>query len=113
MEVDLFGSAILAFQNIVSLERLGFLSFGVLIGLMLGVIPGLGGLVGLSLLLPFTFSMDPYTALAFMMGLQVLFQRSCSECREQWDQRQLFLMDIQWLEKVRQAEHSVPHSLLR
>ena len=72
MEVDLFGSAILAFQNIVSLERLGFLSFGVLIGLMLGVIPGLGGLVGLSLLLPFTFSMDPYTALAFMMGLQAV-----------------------------------------
>ena len=72
MEVDLFGSVILAFQNIVSLERLGFLSFGVLIGLMLGVIPGLGGLVGLSLLLPFTFSMDPYTALAFMMGLQAV-----------------------------------------
>ena len=51
-------------------ERLMFLSFGVIIGLVLGVIPGLGGLVGLSLLLPFTFNMDPYTALAFLMGLQ-------------------------------------------
>lgn len=72
MEVDMLGSAVLAFNNMMSLERLGFLSFGVLIGLVLGVIPGLGGLVGLSLLLPFTFNMDPYTALAFMMGLQAV-----------------------------------------
>ena len=72
MEVDMLGSAIEAFQNMASLERLGFLSFGVLIGLVLGVIPGLGGLVGLSLLLPFTFNMDPFTALAFMMGLQAV-----------------------------------------
>lgn len=72
MEVDMLGSAIVAFNNMMSLERLGFLSFGVLIGLVLGVIPGLGGLVGLSLLLPFTFNMDPYTALAFMMGLQAV-----------------------------------------
>lgn len=49
--------------------RISFLGLGVLIGLTLGVIPGLGGLVGLSLLLPFTFEMDPYTALAFLMGL--------------------------------------------
>jgi TctA family transporter len=72
MEVDMLGSAILAFQNMASVERLGFLFFGVIIGLVLGVIPGLGGLVGLSLLLPFTFNMDPYTALAFMMGLQAV-----------------------------------------
>ena len=31
---------------------------------------GIGGLVGLALLLPFTFSMDPYTALAFLVGVQ-------------------------------------------
>ena len=37
MEVDMLGSAIEAFQNMASLERLGFLSFGVLIGLVLGV----------------------------------------------------------------------------
>ena len=50
MEVDMLASAIEAFHNMASLERLGFLSFGVIIGLVLGVIPGLGGLVGLSLL---------------------------------------------------------------
>lgn len=72
MEADMLGSAVLAFQNMANIERLGFLFFGVIIGLVLGVIPGLGGLVGLSLLLPFTFNMDPYTALAFMMGLQAV-----------------------------------------
>ncbi|MBT5458253.1 MAG: tripartite tricarboxylate transporter permease, partial [Rhodospirillaceae bacterium] len=53
-------------------ERMGFLFLGVLLGLFVGVIPGLGGLVGLSLLLPFTFDMDPYTALALLMGLQAV-----------------------------------------
>jgi len=52
--------------------RLSFVALGVLIGLSLGVIPGLGGLVGLSLLLPFTFNMDPLTALAFLVGLQAV-----------------------------------------
>ena len=49
--------------------RLLFLISGVLMGLVIGVIPGLGGLVGLSLLLPFTYSMDPYAAIAMMLGL--------------------------------------------
>ena len=49
--------------------RLGFLFAGVLMGLVVGVIPGLGGIVGLSLLLPFTYALDPYSAIAMMLGL--------------------------------------------
>jgi TctA family transporter len=49
--------------------RLAFLIGGVLIGLALGVIPGLGGIVGMALLLPFTFDLDPYTAFAFLLGM--------------------------------------------
>lgn len=49
--------------------RMGFLIAGVLIGLGLGVIPGLGGIVGMALLLPFTFDMDAYTAFAFLLGM--------------------------------------------
>lgn len=49
--------------------RLMFLVAGVLMGLTIGIIPGLSGLVGLSLLLPFTYAMDPYSALALMLGL--------------------------------------------
>ncbi len=50
-------------------QRLLFLSMGVLIGLALGVIPGLGGIVGMALLLPFTFDMDPFSAFAFLLGM--------------------------------------------
>ena len=51
-------------------NRLMFVALGTLLGLMIGVIPGIGGLVGLALLLPFTFALDPYTALAFLVGVQ-------------------------------------------
>lgn len=49
--------------------RLAFLGTGVILGLILGILPGVGGLVGMALLLPFTFQLDPYTAFAFLLGL--------------------------------------------
>jgi putative tricarboxylic transport membrane protein len=61
--------ALIALTNLMSVERLGFLVGGVLMGLALGAIPGLGGLVGLAILLPFTFEMDPGAAFAIMIGL--------------------------------------------
>ena len=64
--------ALCAAEIFLNPTRLSFVALGVLIGLSLGVIPGLGGVVGLSLLLPFTFDMDPLTALAFLVGLQAV-----------------------------------------
>ena len=46
-----------------------FLVAGVLLGLSIGVLPGLGGIAGLSLVLPFMFGMDPVSGLALMVGL--------------------------------------------
>ena len=54
---------------LVSPERMAFLLMGVFMGLILGAIPGLGGLVGLTILLPFTFDFDPALALPMMIGL--------------------------------------------
>jgi len=65
----LLDAAIIAFWNLMEPARLLFLFFGVLMGLALGAIPGLGGLVGLAILLPFTFDMDAYKAFALMIGL--------------------------------------------
>ena len=50
-------------------RSLAFLSLGVVMGLSLGAIPGLGGLVGLAILLPFTLDLDPLNAFAVMIGL--------------------------------------------
>jgi TctA family transporter len=49
--------------------RLIYLVGGVLMGLTFGLIPGLTGMIGLALLLPFTFYMDAPAAFALMMGL--------------------------------------------
>lgn len=49
--------------------RLGFLFLGVCMGLALGILPGIGGIAGTALLLPFTYAMDPPTAMALLLGL--------------------------------------------
>ncbi|WP_048646821.1 tripartite tricarboxylate transporter permease [Nitratireductor soli] len=67
--MDVLHMAVSALGIIMDPSRIGFLFIGVLIGLVVGVVPGLGGVVGLSLLLPFTFTMDSYSAFAMMMGL--------------------------------------------
>ncbi len=48
---------------------IGYLVLGVVMGLCVGVFPGLGGIAGLSLLLPFMFGMDPILGLALMIGM--------------------------------------------
>jgi TctA family transporter len=58
-----------AFVIMMEPTRLGFLSLGAFLGLILGILPGVGGLAGTAMLLPFTFTMDPYTAFAFLLGL--------------------------------------------
>ena len=58
-----------AFSLILQPQQLMFLVIGVLLGLSVGVFPGLGGIAGLSLVLPFMFGMDPISGLALMVGL--------------------------------------------
>ena len=48
---------------------IGFLFLGVLLGIWLGAVPGLGGIIGLVLLLPFTFGMEPIPAFALLLGM--------------------------------------------
>lgn len=49
--------------------RFCILVAGVVFGLLLGVIPGLGGVVGLAILIPFTYNLDPYAAFALLLGM--------------------------------------------
>lgn len=58
-----------AFALILQPIVLGYLILGVVMGLCIGVFPGLGGIAGLSLLLPFMFGMDPILGLALMIGM--------------------------------------------
>jgi len=71
--MDLIGTALPALSEAIHLifqpQQLLFLMLGVLLGLSVGVFPGLGGIAGLSLVLPFMFGMDPVSGLALMVGL--------------------------------------------
>jgi TctA family transporter len=58
-----------AFLTLMEPHRLMFLALGCIMGLVLGIIPGIGGLTGTAMLLPFTFNMDPYAAFALLLGL--------------------------------------------
>jgi TctA family transporter len=58
-----------AFVILMDPLRLMYLAGGCIMGLVLGIVPGIGGLAGTAMLLPFTFHMDPYTAFALLLGL--------------------------------------------
>ncbi|WP_114964455.1 tripartite tricarboxylate transporter permease [Alkalilacustris brevis] len=69
MDASILGAAGEAFSLLLDPFRLMMLGAGVLMGLFLGLVPGIGGLAGMALLLPFTFTMDPYTAFAMLLGM--------------------------------------------
>jgi TctA family transporter len=50
-------------------HRLIFLFGGVCMGLSLGLLPGIGGVAGTALLLPFTYNMDAHAAFGMLLGL--------------------------------------------
>jgi len=50
-------------------HRLLLLWGGVLCGLSLGILPGIGGLAGIAILLPFTFDLDAPASMALLLGL--------------------------------------------
>ena len=65
----MFDAAVSGLLSVVAWPAIGYMFLGVLIGLHLGAIPGLSGLVGLAIMLPFTFAMEPVPALALLLGM--------------------------------------------
>ncbi len=65
-----------ALQTVMTVNHLIYLGGGVMLGLAIGIFPGLGGIAGLSLLLPFLYGMEPTTALAMLIGLVAVIPTS-------------------------------------
>ncbi|MBT5455467.1 MAG: tripartite tricarboxylate transporter permease [Rhodospirillaceae bacterium] len=65
-----------ALTEITSGTHLLYLFGGVIMGLVVGIFPGLGGIVGLSLLLPFLYGIEPTSALAMLIGLVAIIPTS-------------------------------------
>lgn len=65
-----------AIANLATVEHVLYLGVGVVLGLTVGVFPGLGGIAGLSLLMPFLYGMDTVSALAMLIGLVAVIPTS-------------------------------------
>lgn len=62
-------AAIQALSAVLAPVSLATMIAGVGIGLVVGILPGLGGTVGMSLVLPFIYGMDANIALALLIGM--------------------------------------------
>jgi putative tricarboxylic transport membrane protein len=58
-----------ALSNLLTLHHLAYMMIGIGVGLVVGVLPGLGGIVGMSLLLPFVYGLDTTSAMAMLIGM--------------------------------------------
>ena len=67
------------FQSLVSLlapSHLLMLFGGVLLGLSIGILPGLGGIVGMTILLPVIYGMETHSAFALLIGMVAVIPTS-------------------------------------
>jgi putative tricarboxylic transport membrane protein len=71
--IDTFLTALTA---LLTVQHMAYMLLGVSVGLVIGVIPGLGGIAGLSLLVPFLYGMDSISALGMLIGLVAVIPTS-------------------------------------
>lgn len=59
-------------------ENFLMLLLGVAVGLLIGIMPGLGGVVGMSILLPFIYGKSPEQGIALLLGMGAITNSSAS-----------------------------------
>ena len=64
-----FGLLMEGFQVAITPMHIGIMVVGVMLGLIVGVLPGLGAPNGVSLLIPLTFTMDPVSAIILLASM--------------------------------------------
>jgi TctA family transporter len=76
MEAGVLAMAWHALAMLVEPTRLALLVAGVLIGLAIGSLPGMSGIVGLAILIPFTYPLDAHAAFALLLGMAAVVTTS-------------------------------------
>jgi len=67
--MDIFHNLILGFSVVLTPTNLMYCTIGVVIGTLIGVLPGIGPLATIAMLLPITFSLSAVTALIMLAGI--------------------------------------------
>jgi putative tricarboxylic transport membrane protein len=67
--MDLFANLALGFSVASSLENMAFCLIGVLLGTLIGVLPGIGATATIAMLLPITFQLEPVSSLIMLAGI--------------------------------------------
>jgi len=57
------------FGDAFSITNLFFVLFGVVVGQLVGAVPGIGPVMAMAIAIPFTFGLDPLPAIAFLVGV--------------------------------------------
>ena len=60
------GNLLHGFSVALTFQNVGFMLIGIVLGVLIGVLPGLGGANGVAILLPLTFSMPPASAIIML-----------------------------------------------
>jgi putative tricarboxylic transport membrane protein len=64
-------AALVGLLQLFTPQALLFMLIGVLYGLVIGILPGLGGVVAMTLLLPFTYGYEVAATLALLLGAHI------------------------------------------
>ncbi|MFC5069714.1 tripartite tricarboxylate transporter permease [Flaviflagellibacter deserti] len=64
--MEALSSLIHGFDVLLTWQNMALMLFGIVLGIFVGVLPGLGGPNGVAILLPLTFSMDPTSAIVLL-----------------------------------------------
>ena len=67
--MELFSNLILGFQVALSFQNVLYCFAGVLLGTLIGVLPGIGPVTTIAMLLPLTFTLPPISALIMLAGI--------------------------------------------
>src|SRR5262245_19967201 len=64
--MEAFGLLLYGFKVLLTWKILSLMMVGLILGIFVGVLPGLGGPNGVAILLPLTFTMDPTSAIVML-----------------------------------------------
>ena len=65
-----------ALSTLLTWHHILYMLIGIGMGLVVGILPALGGIAGMSLIIPFIYGMEPSAAVALMVGLLAIIPTS-------------------------------------